>query len=141
MIPWPRHWESRSFCVSPSSQIHSCCRVQALHRGPLCLTPVTQLRTEVSATKASHTTLVLGNQLQTKLNVHILFRRKFPFVWTQNKTRRQLPWRVHRRAGINEAAEGTDLNFPVRTCRALIPHCWAPPTSPTMSSPIMRACQ
>lgn len=41
----------------------------------------------------------------------------------------------------NEVALGTDLNFPVRTCNALIPHFWAPPTSPTMSSPIMTACQ
>lgn len=40
-----------------------------------------------------------------------------------------------------EAPRGTHLNFPVRTCRALIPHRWAPPTSPTMSSPIMTACQ
>ena len=35
----------------------------------------------------------------------------------------------------------TDLYFPVRTCRALIPHRWAPPTSFTISSPIMMACQ
>lgn len=35
----------------------------------------------------------------------------------------------------------TDLNLPVRTCSALIPHCCAPPTSLTMSSPIMTACQ
>lgn len=37
--------------------------------------------------------------------------------------------------------ECTDLYLPVRTCSALIPHCWAPPTSLTMSSPIMMACQ
>lgn len=36
---------------------------------------------------------------------------------------------------------GTHLNFPVRTCSALMPHRWAPPTSPTMSSPIMTACR
>lgn len=39
------------------------------------------------------------------------------------------------------ATRGAHLNFPVRTCSARIPHRWAPPTSPTMSSPIMTACQ
>lgn len=51
--------------------------------------------------------------------------------------------------GIHEAgrqtagrlARGTYLNFPVRTCSALIPHRWAPLMSPTMSSPIMMACR
>lgn len=47
-----------------------------------------------------------------------------------------IPWKE----GGQMTPAGTDLNFPVRTCSALIPHRWAPPTSPTISSPIMTAC-
>lgn len=48
------------------------------------------------------------------------------------------PWLTWWSAGCRVC---TDLYFPVRTCTALIPHCWAPPTSFTISSPIMMACQ
>ena len=52
-----------------------------------------------------------------------------------------MPWNPRgRQASRGRLPRGAYLNFPVRTCRALIPYRWAPPTSPTMSSPIMTAC-
>lgn len=67
-----------------------------------------------------------------------IWKEEHPLFW-RRKTK---PWNPRgSQADGGRLPQGTYLNFPVRTCRALIPYRWAPPTSPTMSSPIMMACR
>lgn len=66
-----------------------------------------------------------------------IWKEERPLFWR----RKSMSWNPRgKQAGRGRLPWGAYLNFPVRTCRALIPYRWAPPTSPTMSSPIMMAC-
>lgn len=67
-------------------------------------------------------------------------KKRPPSFWTTEQNENTATPGIHGGRWPVSQPVSTHLNFPVRTCRALIPHRWAPPTSPTMSSPIMTAC-